>query len=198
MWLTVCRRARLLWTGTARRGMLGGMTRAGDDKVLILFRHAKAEQGPGKPDHERELTDRGRRDATAAGRWLHDHALGPELVLCSTATRTRQTWESAVEGGACGETVEYDRAIYTGGADGVLRSIREQADDVQVVLVVGHNPTMAMLASGLAEGDGSPSAHEVLADGFPTSSLAVLRYAGRWDELDFATATLERCHVARG
>jgi phosphohistidine phosphatase len=174
------------------------MTLAGDDKVLILFRHAKAEQVPGKPDHARELTDRGRRDAVAAGRWLHEQGLGAELVLCSDSTRTRQTWASAEAGGACGEAVAFDHALYSGGESGVLQSVREQAADAQVILVIGHNPTMAMLASGLAEGNGSTVAHECLADGFPTSSLAVLRYAGPWRGLDYGTAELLRCHVSRG
>jgi phosphohistidine phosphatase len=174
------------------------MTLAGEDKVLILFRHAKAEDAPGKLDVDRELTGRGRRDARSAGRWLHGHELGPELVLCSTATRTRQTWDEAVEGGACGESVEYVEDVYSGGAQRVLEVLREQADEAQVVLVVGHNPTMAALASGLTEGNGSTAAHECLAQGFPTSALAVLRYAGGWDGLGFGTAQLERCHVARG
>ncbi|WP_270888542.1 SixA phosphatase family protein [Pedococcus sp. 5OH_020] len=173
------------------------MTHAGDDKVLILLRHAKAEQAPGKPDHERELTGRGRRDAEAAGSWLHEHGLGPELVLCSTAIRTRQTWAAAVDGGACGESVEYDDGLYSGGAERVLRTVRESAAQAQVVLVVGHNPTMAALASRLSDGDGSRAAHDCLAAGFPTCSLAVLRYAGPWRDLDFGTALLERCHVAR-
>jgi phosphohistidine phosphatase len=174
------------------------MTLASDDKVLILFRHAKAEQVLGKPDHERELTHRGVRDARAAGAWMHEHELGPELVLCSSATRTRQTWAAATEGGACGETVEFSDSIYSGGAETVLRSVRESAGEAQVVLVVGHNPTMAMLASGLSEGDGSSAAHECLAAGFPTSAIAVLRYAGPWSGLGFGTAALERCHVSRG
>jgi phosphohistidine phosphatase len=174
------------------------MTRSGEDKVLILFRHAKAEQSPGKPDQGRKLTDRGRRDARSAGAWLHDQALGPELVLCSTALRARQTWEAAVDGGACGEEVDYSRAVYSGGADAVLNEVRETGGDAQVVLVIGHNPTMANLASRLAEGDGSGPAHEVLASGFPTSSVAVLRYAGPWDQLGFGSASLERCHVCRG
>lgn len=173
------------------------MTRAGDDKVLILFRHAKAEQVLGKPDHDRALTGRGLRDAAAAGAWLHDHQLGPELVLCSTSRRTRQTWDAAVRGGACGEAVEYVDEVYAGGPERVLQVVREHADDAQVVMVVGHNPTMAALASGLSEGNGSTAAHERLASGFPTSALAVLRYAGTWDGLGFGTAQLERCHVAR-
>jgi phosphohistidine phosphatase len=174
------------------------MTLAGDDKVLILFRHAKAEEAYGRPDHERELTARGRRDAVAAGRWLHEHELGPELVLCSTAIRTRQTWEAAVEGGACGETVEYDRALYSGGPRGVLQAVQEWGGEAQVLAVVGHNPTLAELASELSDGGGSPQAHECLASGFPTSTMAVLRYAGSWGDLGQGTATLDRCHTARG
>jgi phosphohistidine phosphatase len=174
------------------------MTLAADDKVLILFRHAKAEHVPGKADHERELTGRGRRDAAAAGRWLHDNGFGPELVLCSTAVRTRQTWEEAANGGACGESIEYERSLYTGSVETALQTVRDFGGETQVLLVVGHNPTMATLASGLSEGDGSSVAHECLAAGFPTSSLAVLRYAGPWADLSFGTASLERCHVSRG
>ncbi len=178
--------------------MLGGMTLASDDKVLILFRHAKAEEGLGKPDRDRELTARGRRDARAAGTWLHEHGLGPELVLCSTSARTRQTWVEAEGGGACGETVQYDESVYVGEPETVLRTVRETAGEAQVVLVVGHNPTMAALASGLAEGNGSIQAHDCLAAGFPTSTMAVLRYAGPWSGLAFGTAELDRCHIARG
>ena len=174
------------------------MTLASDDKVLILFRHAKAEQVPGKPDHERELTGRGIRDAEVAGQWLHEHALGAELVLCSPSVRTRQTWSAAEKGGASGENIEYAPALYSSGESGVLDCVRESAGEAQVVLVVGHNPTMAMLASGLTEGDGSSQAHECLAAGFPTSSLAVLRYSGPWQRLEYGTARLERCHICRG
>ena len=174
------------------------MTLASDDKVLILFRHAKAEEGLGKADRDRELSARGRRDARAAGAWLHEHGLGPELVLCSPATRTRQTWAEAEQGGACGETVEFDDTVYVGGSDAVLRTVQESAGEAQVVLVVGHNPTMAALASGLAEGNGSLQAHDCLAAGFPTSTVAVLRYAGPWAGLGLGAAVLDRCHVARG
>ncbi|SER69754.1 phosphohistidine phosphatase [Pedococcus cremeus] len=174
------------------------MTFAGDDKVLILFRHAKAEQAPGKPDRDRELTHRGRRDAAAAGQWLRDNGFGPELVLCSPAVRTRQTWEAAADGGACGEQVDYDGRLYSGGASGALQVVRESGGEAQVVLVVGHNPTMATLASGLTEGDGSTAAHECLAAGFPTSAVAVIGYAGPWHDLALGSASLLRCHVSRG
>ena len=53
-----------------------GMTRAAQDRTLVLLRHAKAEQRGWDNDHERELTGRGRRDATAAGHWLVEHGIG--------------------------------------------------------------------------------------------------------------------------
>ncbi len=60
---------------------------------LIVMRHAKAGELPGGPDVERALTERGRRDAAAAGRWLRASGFVPEAVICSAARRTRQTWQ---------------------------------------------------------------------------------------------------------
>ena len=61
--------------------------------TLAVLRHAKAVQDPGLDDKDRALTKRGLRDATAAGGRLREAQLIPDLVLCSTALRTRQTWE---------------------------------------------------------------------------------------------------------
>ena len=119
------------------------MSNAAREKTLVLMRHAKAEEGPGQPDHDRELSGRGRRDASAAGRWLRDEGLVPDLVICSTAVRTRQTWEHACHGGANAEFVEFRRSVYLGGVEQTLETIREDAGDTVGVLVVGHNPTMA-------------------------------------------------------
>lgn len=174
------------------------MTSAANDKTLVLMRHAKAEQGAGKPDHDRELSARGGRDAASAGRWLHDEALLPDLVICSTAVRTRQTWEHACHGGAEAEFVEFRRGVYLGGSEQVLETVREEGGDVAQVLVVGHHPTMANLASLLTDGDGSREAHERLAEGFATSGMAVLQVSGDWADLGLGAATLRRFHVSRG
>ncbi|MFE6686352.1 SixA phosphatase family protein [Streptomyces sp. NPDC057743] len=60
---------------------------------LIVLRHAKSAWPEGVPDHERPLAGRGRRDAPAAGRWLRQRHCAPDVVLCSTSRRTRETWE---------------------------------------------------------------------------------------------------------
>lgn len=174
------------------------MSSAAQDKTLILMRHSKAEEGPGKPDHDRELSGRGVRDARAAGAWLREEGLVPDLVICSTAVRTRQTWESAVKGGAQTEFLEYRKSIYQGGPMAMLETVREDAGDMTTVLVIGHNPTMAEICSRLTDGQGSTAAHEALAQGFVTSGVAVLRYAGDWADLDFGTCDLARFHACRG
>lgn len=174
------------------------MSSAARDKTLILMRHAKAEEGHGKPDHDRELAPRGRRDAKAAGRWLRTQGLVPDLVICSTAQRTRQTWDEACHGGAHTEFVEYRRSVYLGSAEQTLETVREDAGDMATVLVVGHHPTMAQLTSLLTDGEGSREAHDALAKGFVTSGLAVLSYKGDWADIDLASCELTRFHVSRG
>jgi phosphohistidine phosphatase len=174
------------------------MSSAAREKTLILMRHSKAEEGLGKVDHDRDLSSRGRRDATAAGNWLREEGLLPDLVICSTAVRTRQTWDSAVKGGAQTEFLEYRKSIYQGGPTALVETVREDAGDMTTVLVIGHNPTMAEVASRLTDGQGSTMAHEALAKGFATSGVAVLRYAGEWTDLDFGSCDLARFHVSRG
>lgn len=173
------------------------MSRFGDDRTLVLLRHGKAEQVPGKPDHDRALTDRGRRDAEAVGAWLKENGIVADLVICSTAVRTRETWEHAARGGAHTEFVEYRRAVYQDGTRGVLETIREDAGEVRSLVVVGHAPSIPELASTLSDGQGSQDAHSQLGQGFPTAGCAVLRYAGDWPDLDVGAASLDRFHVCR-
>ena len=94
--------------------------------------------------------------------------------------------------------MEYRKSVYTGGIEDTLETIREDAGETASVLVIGHNPTIAQLTSLLSEGDGSRQAHEALADGFGTSGVAVLRYAGDWADLDEASASVVAFHVGRG
>lgn len=173
------------------------MSTAAHDKTLILMRHAEAAAGPpGGADHDRELTEQGARDARLVGSWLRDAECVPELVLCSTSIRARQTWRCANEGGLSTEFLEYRRPIYTGDAQAVLQVIREEAGESEVVLLVGHNPTVMQLASMLCGGSGSVEAHEALARGFAPGGAAVLRFSGSWEGLDEDAALLDRFHVA--
>ena len=171
------------------------------ERTLTLVRHSKAEHVPGKPDHDRELSPRGRKDARAIGIWLSDpsHAVVHELALCSTSERTRQTLDGICAGGAITKDTRFDERIYDAGAAGLLEVLREVPDSVSAVLMIGHAPGIPVLATSLAQADpGSRDVLDRLSLGFPTSGLAVLGFDGHWAELAPETAYLRDFVVPRG
>jgi phosphohistidine phosphatase len=173
------------------------MTRAARDRTLVLLRHAEAEHGTGTTDSDRELTVGGSLDAAAAGRWLIEHGIGLDEVLCSPAERAQQTAAHIWSGGCPEADIHLDPRIYDAGAGQLLEVIREADDDADVVMVVGHAPGLPALAERLADGEGSVDGHRAMAEGFPTCGVAVLHYAGPWADLEFGDASLVRFHVAR-
>lgn len=126
----------------ARTGHHGHVTAdpaAPGPRLLALVRHAKAEPGEDRSDHDRELTRRGRSAATDAGRWLARLMPAPELVWCSSAVRARQTW-AAMSGSLRAGEVVTERALYLAtGSDVVVKVGRA---GLSSMVVVGHNPTM--------------------------------------------------------
>jgi phosphohistidine phosphatase len=167
------------------------------DRTLLLLRHAKSDYpgGPNPPaDHERPLAPRGIREAGLAGDWIRANVAVIDAVLCSTATRTRQTLaHTGIDAAA-----RYDDDLYDSTPGTVIRLINGIPDDVHTLLVVGHEPTMSMLALGLADADESDvDAVERITMKYPTSSVAVLRTAQPWDRLEPHSAKLIAFHVAR-
>lgn len=161
----------------------------------MVMRHAKAEQ-VGPTDFERALAPRGVADAEAAGAWLADLGLDPDFALVSAARRTRETWAAVAAGAGWSLAPTLDEGLYSAGPETALDLLRALPDSVTSVVVVGHNPTMAYLASMLDDGTGDPEHGNALASGFPTSALAVLTFPTPWPDLH--SATLSAFHVARG
>lgn len=160
---------------------------------LILIRHAKAEPFAAT-DLARELTDRGRRDAEAAGRFLCDRGLAPDHAVVSPAVRTRQTWEVMERILESGAQVVYDDSVYSGSPEVVLESLRYVPPDTEVLVFVGHQPTIGYLTHMLEDGAGDPEALHQLLHGFPTSATAVLEVDLPWEELAPETARLVAFH----
>jgi len=177
------------------------MTTPSSERTLILARHAKAKNGQDCPDHERELASRGHLDAHAVGVWLSDpsRAVVLDLVLCSTAERTRQTLDGIRAGGASVKDAHFDSRLYDAGAAGLLDVLREVPDSVSTVLMIGHAPGIPVLATALAHNDsGSTDVFERLSMGFPTAGLAVLGFDGSWPTLAPETAYLREFVIPRG
>jgi phosphohistidine phosphatase len=167
------------------------------DRTLLLLRHAKSEYPDGVVDHERPLAPRGIREAGLAGDWIRANV--PEVggVLCSTATRTRQTLART------GLDVEdanarFEDDLYDTTPGTVIRLVNGTDDGVETLLVVGHEPTMSALSLGLSDPQTSNAeAAERISSKFPTSAIAVLRTSQPWHRLELHTATLVAFHVPR-
>lgn len=158
---------------------------------LVLLRHAKADQPIGIADSDRPLTERGHADAAIAGAWLVRHGYLPDLVLCSPARRTRQTWHSVAVAlaGAASPNVRYERPIYDGAPSDLLKVVQSAEPDFGTVLVIGHNPAISLLSQLLDDSS------ELDSDGLRTCGIAVHEFTGDWARLDSATMVTQ--HTAR-
>jgi phosphohistidine phosphatase len=163
---------------------------------IVVMRHAKAEQ-LGPTDLERELTPRGREDSAAAGRWLAEQQIVPDHALVSASVRTRQTWESVAEAAGWSLEPTFDRGLYAAGPDTAFDLMRETPDEARTLLVIGHNPTIAVVAQLLDAGEGDEAAAEEMSSGYPTSALSVFEYDGEWADLAPASARLTAFHTPR-
>ncbi len=160
------------------------------------MRHAKAEQD-GPTDVERPLAERGRRDARAAGAWLASQGFSPDHALVSAALRTRETWEAVASGAGWKLEPDLDRGLYAAGPESALDLVRLAPSEAESLIVIGHNPTVAVLAQVLDDGSGDPAVAGEMIGGFPTASVAVLTYDGSWADLGEGTARLDAFHVGR-
>jgi phosphohistidine phosphatase len=144
-------------------------------KRLYLLRHAKSSWKQTElADRDRPLAGRGRRAAKAIRRHLREQAIDPDLVLCSPARRTRETLER-IEPSLGRGAVKVEPELYGASADELLERLRAVPDDVESVLLIGHNPGIADLTHHLCGFD----------EKFPTAALATLELPA-WPTLDRA------------
>jgi phosphohistidine phosphatase len=161
-------------------------------KRLFLLRHAKSSwDDPGQDDHDRPLAPRGRRAVQVIGDHLRANKIAPALVLCSTSRRTRETLDGVRPGGE--QLIEPE--LYGADASAVLERLRRVPDEIDSVMVIGHNPAMQVLVLRLAAAAGPAAAtgSELLAAvqrKFPTGALATLEFECGWSELAPDTARL--------
>lgn len=119
---------------------------------LILLRHAKAEPaGPGQDDVQRGLTERGEREADAAGAWLRQHQVRAPRILASNATRAQATATRVMAQLSDAELATEPR-IYEATPGELIALIEPQLADDSTLVVVGHNPGLEQLVAFLSEG----------------------------------------------
>jgi phosphohistidine phosphatase len=166
-------------------------------RQLVLLRHAKSSwETAGLADHDRPLAPRGIRATAALRRYLEGTDIVPDLVLCSTARRAVETWDGISPAFAPDTSVERTRELYAATATDLLRRVRQVPEAVGCALVIGHNPGLEDLATGLA-GSGPTELLRRFQTKFPTGALATLAVPGPWANLRWSTAELTSYVVPR-
>jgi phosphohistidine phosphatase len=161
-----------------------------DTRTLVILRHAKAADPAGVPDVHRPLTKRGRADAAAAGEWLAGNGYTPDVVLCSPARRTRETWHGVATAFTRGAEVSYLDGLYAAGVADLLAAIGAVGDEAHTALLVGHNPAVSQL-SALLDPSGR-GGHEL-----STAGIAVHTWDGSWSAGGDGAGVLSIAHTAR-
>jgi phosphohistidine phosphatase len=160
--------------------------------TLSLLRHAKSSwSNPRLKDFERPLNDRGETAASRMGAFMARRGLAPDLILCSTAARARQTLNLVLPHLRGAPELVYEDALYLASSAIMLKHLHKIGTDVRHTMIVGHDPGMHTLAVGLA-GSGDPEDLERLSGKFPTAGLAVICFeAHSWREVHWGAGRLK-------
>jgi len=143
---------------------------------LWILRHAKAAPaGATENDFDRELTKRGTKDVQVIARTIARSKQPVDWILASPALRTRTTAEILSKALTFDGAIQWDDRAYLGDAETWLSLLAKVPPEIQHVAVIGHNPGVAELVTGLATGTASRlNLH------YPTASVAHLEMEIFW------------------
>lgn len=137
-------------------------------KTLVLLRHAKTEpQSLIKSDFNRKLIDRGHSDIRKVASKLMQTGVKPSVILCSTATRAKETLDGFLTEFEFDAPIEYLDALYHASASDILNTAMPFFEKYDTVMVIGHNFGISNLANWMSFSG---------AEEMPTSGIHVLQF----------------------
>jgi phosphohistidine phosphatase len=159
--------------------------------TLALLRHAKSSwSNPMLQDRERPLAARGLADAPLMGKAMAERGIDPELVLCSSSRRTRDTLGLVLPELRVEPRVVYEDALYHASTEEMLDMLHGVQPGANRVMMVGHNPEIHAFALDLV-GAGPKHFRDRLSAKYPTAGLAVINFAsGLWKSVAVNSGTL--------
>jgi len=157
-------------------------------KRLYLLRHAKSSPAADfNADHERPLAPRGVAATERLTRYLHAQGTEPNIVLCSSSRRTRETLEGISAGLHGDPELVIDGGLYCASTELLLQRIRRLPDDIESAMVIGHNPGLHDLAVLLGGRDAGAELSV-----FPTGALVTIDVG----DADWGTLGEGTCAIA--
>ncbi len=162
---------------------------------LFVMRHAKSSwAAPGARDFDRELNERGNLDLNKVSKVLVERNYIPEEIYCSSAERTRQTFNGISPAIPDTTQITYTEKLYSSGLDDYIALIQAH-DRGKSLMIIGHNPMCGALASSMA-GHGEPSLMEEIAYKYPTATVSVIDFeCENWMDIAKGEGTLIDCII---
>lgn len=146
-------------------------------KTLYFLRHAKSDwSNIDLSDHDRPLNGRGRRACAKIGIVLQKRGFNPGLVLCSSAVRAQETIDRVMSAASSDWPKQIEPGLYGASADRILGLIRQQPDEYDSLLCVGHNPGFQDIVIGLSGRETSDGLIARATRKLPTAAFAELRF----------------------
>ncbi len=161
--------------------------------TLTLLRHAKSDWDDSKlADFDRPLAERGLKDAPIMGRAMAANGIAPDLVLCSPAVRTTETWALASEELTAVPETHFEEALYHARPLVLLQRLRAVPNTARHVMLVGHNPGFHAFAAQLV-GSGPVKLVEAMKSKYPTAGVANIELdVASWSDLAWGDGRLEQ------
>ncbi len=150
--------------------------------TLHLLRHAKSSWKDNVEDHQRGLSRRGRLAARRIGEHLPAAVGRLDLVLASSALRTRQTLDLVLARFAARPRILIEDELYLASAERLLERLRRLAEEDRNILLIGHNPGLRELALALAD-TAAPASQPLVSGKFPTAARVSFHIAAPWAAL---------------
>jgi len=120
-------------------------------KTLLIMRHGKSSwKDPALPDRERPLAKKGIKASRRMGLFIQEKELIPQRILCSSARRSVQTAQLFCETCGCPDTVEVLDELYMAEAETYIRALQNLPDELERVMIIGHNPGLEFLLQMLS------------------------------------------------
>ena len=159
--------------------------------TLSIVRHAKSSWGdPELRDIERPLNSRGKSQALNLGIFLAENMIDPDLVICSPATRARQTLKYLQKNWNSNAEVIIEKELYLASVMTMVRLLGETGQKHNHIMIIGHNPGLHMLADKLAT-NGEEDDLSLLHEKYPTGTLCVIgSQADKWKKIGKAAGKL--------
>lgn len=149
-----------------------------------MFRHADTLPATGSQnDHARVLSEQGEDECRRVGNFLKTNRIHPDVVLCSTANRTRATLELTQTALGKEYPTRYEDGLYLASAWDVLHFLNELDDSIGTAMVIAHNPGLHHLCQLIAK-HGDPEGQNAINNRFPPATLALIKLdIASWKDL---------------